>query len=217
MKRLLLLACLFSSVLHAQDTETTTNTAHYVFPAFTSGTVVLKNGEKQYYQLNYNTVSHEMIFDKDGTKLAIAKPEDVDTVFIGTRKFIYMNDVFYEVLTNTPVALFAEYKGTLKSQGSDIGYGMGSNLAGNTAVSAVKHSGLLYELNLPQDYSVSVKTDYWLRKEDKFYKANSSKQVAGVFQDKEKQVKELAKKNNTDFSKGEDIATLVKDIQQSNP
>src|ERR1700712_323238 len=99
--------------------------SHYVFPAFSSGKVLQKNGQFSDAVLNYNVLSGEIIFESGpGKYLALANPELADTVFILDRKFIPVGSKFYELLTASAYPLFLEYTCTVKEPGSDIGYGM---------------------------------------------------------------------------------------------
>ncbi len=84
----------------ATHIDQTVKLVQYVFNEFSPGTVKVKSGETYNQVLNYNILTNEMIFDNDGKYLAIANPENVDTVYISERKFIPLNNKFYEVLVN---------------------------------------------------------------------------------------------------------------------
>jgi len=213
MKNILILFLLFSTAALSQPEARSVQITHYILDTFYNGTILMKSGQKQDYMLNYNTLTHEMIFERAGERLAIAQPEDVDTVYINDRKFVYANKMFYEVLATTPVPLFVEYIGSVIRTGSEIGYGMSSSTTGGNGVSSIVQSGKLYDLHLPYDYKVKVKKKYWLRKGFNYYEANNAKHIIEVFPDKEKLIRELIKKNKTDFSKPEHITTLVVQIQ----
>lgn len=213
MKNFLVLFLLYSTAALSQPEARSVNITHYILDTFYNGTILMKSGQKQDYMLNYNTLTHEMIFERAGERLAIAQPEDVDTVYINNRKFVYANKMFYEVLATTPVPLFIEYIGSVIRTGSEIGYGMSSSTTGSNGVSSLIQAGKMYDLHLPYDFKVKVKKKYWLRKGFNYYEANNAKHIIEVFPDKEKLIRELIKKNKTDFSNPEDITTLVVQIQ----
>ncbi len=56
--------------------------SHYAFEDFTPGMVKLKGGKTYSKLLNYNILTNEMIFENEGKFLAIANPENVDTVLM---------------------------------------------------------------------------------------------------------------------------------------
>ncbi len=67
--------------------------------------VKMKSGETSNQVLNYNILTNEMIFNNAEKYLAIASPENVDTIYINNRKFIPLNNKFYEVLVNLHMPL----------------------------------------------------------------------------------------------------------------
>jgi len=213
MKNILALFILCSTAAISQPEQRSVQITHYVLDTFYNGTILMKSGQMQEYLLNYNTLTNEMIFERAGQRLAIAEPEDVDTVYINNRKFVYVNKKFFEVLATTPVPLFIEYVGSIIKTGSEIGYGMSSSTTGSNGVSSIINGGKMYDLHLPYEYKVKVKKQYWLRKGYNYYKANNTKHIIEVFPDKERLIRDLIKKNKTDFSKPEDITALVVEIQ----
>ena len=213
MKNILPLFLLISVSAFAQPEERSVQITHYVLDTFYNGTILMKSGERQNFPLNYNTLTREMIFERAGERLAIAQPEQVDTVYINDRKFVFVNKMFYEVLATTPVPLYLEYIGTVIKSGTNIGYGISSSNTSSSGVSSLINGGRMYDLHLPYDYTVRMKKLYWLRKGFNYFKANSAKQIMEVFPDKEKAIKDFVKEKKTDFSKPADIAALVVQIQ----
>ncbi|WP_153797150.1 hypothetical protein [Foetidibacter luteolus] len=217
MKYLFLLSLIYVTTVQAQSTlpppERQVSITHYALDSFHIGTVLLKSGGRQQYLLNYNTLTQEMIFERGGIRLAMAHPEDVDTVYILDKKFVFVNKVFYEVLATTPVALYGEYKCRVLRTGSQLGYGITSAAAGNTGISSLINGGKAYDLTLPYEYQVKMKQELWLRKGYNYYKANSLKQVILVFPGKEKLIRQLSKQKEIDFTKPQDIIALVKEVQ----
>ena len=109
------------SALHifAQKTEI----RHYIFPEFIKGSVLMKSGIKNEAMLNYNALTEEMIFDKNGNKLAIGQLESVDTVYIGSHKFIPQKGRFFEIIYSGKYQLFADHKASIVDPGKPADYG----------------------------------------------------------------------------------------------
>lgn len=187
---------------------------HYVFNEFRPGTVKMKSGETYTQVLNYNILTSEMIFDNNGKYLAIAAPDKVDTVYISDRKFIPMNNKFYEVLLSSPKPLLLEFTYTINEPGTSIGYGSTSTTAATTSLSSLVSTGGAYALKLPDDFKVIPGYNYWIMKEGKLEKAGNAKQFAKIFPDKKDEINDLVKKNNPNFSKREDVVELVKEIEK---
>ena len=116
--------CILSS-LYAQPVVNGKELYHYVFPSFMEGTVRQKSGEVNKTLLNYNSLTEEMIFDQSGQKLALDRTENVDTVYILSRKFIPVGKSFYEMAVNAPpLALFIQHKSEVIPPGNETGFGV---------------------------------------------------------------------------------------------
>ncbi|MEO5681646.1 MAG: hypothetical protein ABIQ88_03340 [Chitinophagaceae bacterium] len=211
LRKYMVLVCFFTCA-HAGAQEAVA-LSHYVLDGFVKGRVQQKNGSMDAAMLNYNVLSGEIIFESaPGQYLALANPEKVDTVFIQDRKFIPVNDKFFEVLTMVAYPLLLEYTCTVKEPGSDVGYGMTSVTTASTAVKALIQGGGAYSLHLPDGYRIIPGYNYWLYKDGKYQKANNAKQMIVALPEKRESINEWVKTNNTNFTKRGDITELVKHI-----
>ena len=123
MKCIYTLLCFIALSAKSQVSDEPVRLLHYALDSFVSGKVLLKSGAISNQRLNYNLVTQEMIFEDHGTYLAIAHPENVDTVFLGSGKFVPVKNAFYEILTGTTYPLFIAYTCTVKEEGNATGYG----------------------------------------------------------------------------------------------
>ena len=210
MKKVLLAISIlaFFNSAYCQDELPGKEIQHYVFPAFTEGTVKQKSGEINKASLNYNTVTEEMIFDKEGKQLALDKLENIDTVYIQSRKFVPFGSVFYEVATNTPISLFIQHRSQLVPPGNNTGFGS-SQTAAITNISDLKAAGLAYKLKLPDDYKLNNKTIYWLRKNNNYYIIKTEKHVEDLFADKADAIKKYVKDNKINFKNHQDLVKVI--------
>jgi len=207
----ILFLCWIATIADAQQAVAIT---HYVFPSFGKGVVLLKDGSRNEAMLNYNALSKEMVFETaPGRYLALASPEKADTVFIQDRKFVPVNNEFYELLTSYAYPLFVQYTCTVREPGANIGYGMSSSNLPSPAVKSLIKRGGAYSLKLPDGFEPAMTEAYWLFKDGKFQKANNAKQLAAAVPEKKEQVSALIKKNNTSFTKRKDITELVQQLQ----
>ena len=171
----------------------------------------MKSGDITEQLVNYNLLTGEMIYQNNGKFLAIANPKDVDTVFIQNRKFVPVNDVFYEWLTGSEPALFEEFTGTIKEPGAETGFGTTNASAASSLNSLVK-SGGVYELKLPDQFKVIPSHNYWMRNAGKFYLVNNARQLVKLFPSKKQWIEDWIKANNTNFSKQKDVIALIKSL-----
>lgn len=198
--------------LCAQSVQPVVALSHYVFDSFTKGAVLLKSGARSEQILNYNLLTSEMIFDAGGRYLAIAEPQAVDTVFIQDRRFVYMENKFYEVLATTPMPLLLEYTCTVQERGSSVGYGSASTTTAAAPVKTLITSGGAYALKLPEAYKVKVAYNYWILKESNLKKVNNTQQLINSFPGKKKMIAGWVKAAHTNFSKREDVVRLVQQL-----
>jgi hypothetical protein len=197
------------SVIKAQNSVEPTE-SHYVFPKFLKGTVKMKNGHRESKVMNYNMITEEMVYDKDGVMMAIDRLGTIDTVYFETRKFVPVEKVFYEELIKAPISLYLQHKNNLIPPGNSVGYGGTSQTASTTSLTSLTTSGTIYKLQLPSDYQVSNISQFWIRKEDKLYKASGERQVLKIFPEKAKEIKEFISQNKLNVKKTDDLITLVK-------
>ncbi|MBC7426045.1 MAG: hypothetical protein H7321_05870 [Bacteroidia bacterium] len=183
---------------------------HYVFPDFTEGTVKKKSGEIVKTLLNYNTITEEMIFQQAGTFRAFDNAERIDTVYIQNKKFVPAGMIFYEVATCTPVALFIRHQTEIVSPGNNTGFGT-TQTAAISNLNSLHRSGDAYQLKLPDDFKLTSRTEYLLKKNGNYNYINvkNFKQVETVFSEKAALIKDYVKTNKLSFNKSEDVIKLI--------
>ena len=209
----LFLICLSPYAIIAQNINQPVALSQYVFNEFSQGIVKMKSGEVSTQSLNYNIVTNEMIFNNNGTYMAIAQPENVDTVFIKDRKFIPLNNKFYEILVNEKFPLLLEFTATIKEPGNPTGYGGSSNISATSNLKSIISSGGSYALKLPDGYSVIAGYNYWIMEDGKLNKAGSYNQLIKIFPDKKEVINDFVKKNHINFSIREDMIFLINHLE----
>jgi len=212
LKSFFFLSFFFIQGLNAQPSNKPVQLLHYILDSFSTGKILMKSGVTTEQRLNYNLLTEEMIFQSNGSFMAIANPQEVDTVFIQNRKFVPVDSRFYECLTGDEPALFEEYTCSIREPGAETGFGA-TNTSATTSLNSLVKSGGAYELKLPNEFKVIPGHNYWLKKEGKFFKINSGQQLVKLFPSKKQWIVDWMKAKNTNFSKQEDVIALVKSIQ----
>lgn len=213
MKNSLCFIFLFVSVYAlAQINDKPAKLLHYALDLFVNGSVKVKSGAVYNQMLNYNLVTREMIFEQGAQYLAIAHPEEVDTVFINDRKFVPVEAAFYEYLGGTIYPVFIEYTCTTKEEGVPIGIGTTNTGAASSQKSLLKDVGA-YKLKLPDQFEIIPIHSFYIRKNNSYYKIKNEQQLAKLFPDKKEIIKSWVKNNHTNFSSEKDMLALVQQIQ----
>lgn len=197
----------------AQSSNRGVTLVHYALDSFTAGTVLLKNGTSSQQLLNYNAITGEMIFGSGDKYLALAHPQDVDTAFIGGRRFVPVADKFCEWLGGTQPALFKEYRCIIKEPGVDVGFGKSSTTA-STALSSFIRAGGAYGLKLPDEFEVVPSVKYFLRSKGKFYAFGNAQEAAKSLPAKKSAIEDWLKTHPSKFATDEERLQFVKALQE---
>ncbi len=191
---------------------------HYIFPDFVEGVVLMKNGRKNEVSINYNAISEEMIFVKGTHKLAIGSTESelIDTVFMENKKFVRLGGRFVEILHQSDACdLFVQYKCKLDYPGKDVGYGGTSQTAAVDNYSVNYSNGLVYELELPDDYETKPYLVYYLKQEGEVNEVTNLRQFMKRFKNKQDHFKAFVKDNNVKFENVDQVVSLINHLETS--
>jgi hypothetical protein len=215
MKRFFYLLIFSLWVTTSYSQEKALEVSHYLFPEFTQGIILMKNGTKNKAFLNYNSLTEEMIFKNKDNMLAIGETELelVDTVFIRDRKFITLNKKFVELISHSKYDLYVEHKCKLIPPGKPSAYGGTSETSAITSYSSINSGGRLYALKLPEDYEIKPFTFYWLKKNGELNKFISMKQLMKIYDDKKELFKDYVKKHDVKYENQESIAELIQYLE----
>lgn len=191
--------------------------SHYIFPEFSRGTVLLKNGTEYNSLLNYNSITEEMIFEDQGKRLAVSKEllDQIDTVFIRDRKFILLNKEFIELVHHSTIDLFVEHKCRVNAPGKPSGYGGTSQTAAITSYSSFYSDGKLYDLKLPEGYVPKPYFYYWLKKNGDYKIFVNMKQLRDLYPDKKEIFKDYLKKQGIKYEYQEGIVQLIEYLENN--
>lgn len=188
--------------------------SHYLFPEFIKGTVLMKSGVKNEAKLNYNALTEEMIFVKDGKNLAMTNLADIDTVYIGETKFFIMKNKFVEIVYHNQYDLYAAHKGSIVDPGKPAAYGGTSQTSAANSYSSFFANGQLYDLQLPEGVETRAVTEYWLKKDGQLQLFLNLRQLARLFEDKSDQFKKYTKENKVKYENEESLVGLIKYLEQ---
>jgi len=207
------LVCISS---HAQTNYV--ETSHYLFPEFTQGVVLMKDGIRNEALLNYNSLTEEMIFDNNGQKRAIANNEilQIDTVFIKDSRFVVLNEKFVEVVYHSKYELFIEHKCNVEEQGKPSGYGGTTQTGAATSVSSLYSQGrVVYDLKLPDEYKTSPYIVYWLKKDGELNKFINLRELRKFYEDRKDLYKKYLKMNRVKFQDQGSMIHLIEYMESN--
>ena len=115
---------------------------HFLFNQFRDATILYKNKKENRTALNYNKATEEMIYiSPEGKNMALYPIDQIDTVYFDKRKFVPVDNRFYEVLSRNKYTLYASYRCRMSIQAQNIGYGTSSTTAVDNISSLSQRTG----------------------------------------------------------------------------
>jgi hypothetical protein len=209
-KYFLLILVLLSKVMqtYAQEGELM---AGLLFPQYEQGYVVLKEGyTKVASRLNYDTVDEQMLFiDADSTVMALDGVA-VIVVVIGDRSFFPAGEkAFYEMRRIGTGEFFVRHKTKILSKGKASGYGTYSQTSsvGNLTIFSTQQG--TKQLKADEQFMGVREESVFLKNGNKFERIKSLKSLNNFFKNCKKEIEDFAKLNSTNFTKLEDVKSIL--------
>ncbi len=217
--KLYLFIFLFFTIATGLNAQQLKEISHYLFPEFKNGVVLMKSGTENPAQLNYNSATEEMVFMQGEQVLALAEItlSQLDTVFIEGRKFVLQNNKFAEVIHDNDYTLLIEHKCRVLAPGKPSGYGGTSQTSAISSYSSLSMGGQMYELELPDDFTVKPYFIYWLNDGSGWKEFRTISSLRRFYRKDRKEYNNYAKENNVDFDNPESITKLIEHIVTATP
>lgn len=181
----------------------------YVNEQFQSGVVTFKAMPQTTALLNYSSFDQSIVFKKDGQVLSLTNFDDIDTVYIHSKKYVPLKKVIYEVIDNkNKDVLLATYSYKMNFTPATTDHN-GSHTVDNAMVSNTVTSSYV---NRPYkaDYNLSVEKNYFIRVYNKNYRIKSISDWLKIFpESKSEQIKAYVQSNHINFTFEDDLIVLL--------
>jgi len=181
----------------------------YLYPEFSNAVLKMKDGKSLTSVMNYNMVTGNMVFEKDGKVYDLLNAGLIDTVYLHNSKFIRFGKAFYELIYAAPVSLFLHHKGDIVPAGKTGAYGTRTQTSSITSLSSISTESGYYNLALPSDLMVKVEQIYWVKMNDNMFSFTNLKQFLKIFPGREDELKEFIKSNHVRIERRDDIIELM--------
>jgi len=192
------------------------STPQYLFPDFTTGTVIMKNGRQQKLAINYNTITEKMVYLQNNNFFDMISINTIDTVVIMQSRFVPSGKVFFEVLYDGPVAFFIQHKGKLLPPPAPAAYGGTSQVSSSKYLNSVELSSGRYNLELPEDFKVQAEPVFWLRRDSAMASFLGEKQLLKLFPGNDQDIRKFIKQYHIKFDRLSDVVHLARFINEKN-
>jgi hypothetical protein len=189
--------------------NSTASLPQYLYPVFSTSNVKFKSGKSQTVLLNYNLVTEKMVFKKDDKLMDMINIEIIDTIFIGSSKFVPDGGIFHEVVIAAPVSLFIQHKAKLLPGGQPAAYGGTSQTSSTQMTTGMYSESGYYNFKLPADFIVKIEPVYWVRKDNKMYSFENKGQFLKIFPDKSAEIDKYIKQNHIKIDNPSQLNKLI--------
>lgn len=185
----------------------------YLLDKYTNGSVLLKNQTRVSTVLNYDAANRNMMYIANGIEMILDEMQGIDTVYIGTYKFIPNGQ--HGFLEMTPLkngTVFVNWK--LKKQFVGKKGAYGQVIQGSVEVlnvNAIKQQAGVSkrEDNVVDVYAQLNENEYWLLRNGKFVKCNNEKSLLKLFPSVEDLIKTFIKEQKLDFRNTQQAIAIV--------
>ena len=180
----------------------------FLFPVFADGVIIMKDASKSEARLNYNMVEEAMISEKDGVYWRSQNPALIDTIYLQNRKFVPVDNAFYEILATGEATFFLENKSKYVSVGEDIGYGVKSHSIDHTELTRFETWSSVVTVELPKNVTISKVSVNWVRRNGTMQRFNTEKQLLKMFSEKKIRISDYIDKQKINLKVREDLIKL---------
>jgi hypothetical protein len=198
------------------QSDTSQPLPQFLFSSFEKGLIHMKDGRALTAILNYNMVEEEMVFQQGKNYMVLDKPEEIDTVYLQNRRFVFTDKVFYEVINSGKVTLFIQHKSRYTEKGTATAYGMTTKTAATINVTSIQGGNQVRHLELPDNVVVTPANVFWAKINGEMKKFTNQNQLIKLFPGSEEKIKEFIKVNNIDLKSREGLMNLGNFINSLN-
>lgn len=184
----------------------------YLYPEFTSGSVLFKTNVFTERKFNYNYLNGEIEFLQSKDTFEIRNKKDIKSVIIAQDTFYYDNGYILQIKSGHPkVGLkeSIEFKDYVKKDG----YGSTGSAGARTSYGSIATEGSNYKLKVNEDVIYKrTKLYYILSNKGEFVLFNK-KNVNQLFPNYKSEIKTFLKTNKIKFDSEEDLLKLVEYLE----
>lgn len=184
----------------------------FLFDEYTEGKALIKGGFYTRTRFNYDCVNQELHFRERDQDMIMDNTSNIDTIYIGSRRFIPYETRFLEYIPTAKGVLLVDWKAKIHNIGRKGAMGIVSQSGGieKVDVQEMQHKGLDFTGN--DIYQVKYHNTYLIDMNGQPKKFNNLKSFVKLFpKEQQAEVEAIAKKQHTGFDDPEQVAALIAD------
>lgn len=179
-----------------------------LFDKYTKGTVLMKNRAKTNAELNFDAANNNMMFKQNGEEMILTGVNQIDTVYIGDRKFIPIKKIYLEAIPTKhgDICVYWNLKNVYK--GKKGAFGM-TTQAKVESINTAEFQYGVYEKQYVDVYELSNNNEYYLFKDEKPVVVKDERSLLKQFPAQQKKIKDYIKEQKIDFAKVDEVIKLL--------
>ncbi|MDL2277623.1 hypothetical protein LJC57_03430 [Parabacteroides sp. OttesenSCG-928-G07] len=210
MKRLIYLLLIISlgkTPLIAQS-----NNSDYLFEEFQHALIVYRDGRHYMANLNYNLASDCFLFidaQDNNTLKEFDDAKQIAMVRVGERTFLMTRSGKAQEIIQADPQILVEYKGKVRKEGKNVGYGGRSEIASVDVISTLALESQTYNLKGEQSLIVGLNKTYEIMINNKAKHFSNKTQFLKLFPKEKATLEKYIADNNINFLSIEQVIELV--------
>ena len=219
---LLLILC-FSSNLVAQNSMVRIKAGEnaatvlakeiYIYPEFTKGKVLSRDGSLGGGMMNYNTLVHEMQFiDQKGDTLALAHPETVRAIVIDGDSFFYDRIYIKQVASGEAIRLLKRSRLRVADKQKIGAYDMPTSNSSIESYNSFTNGLMRFAINVREDILMNRETLYYFADRYDTYVPANRRNLIRLLGRRHSAGEKYLKDHSVDFNNESDLVNLVSEM-----
>lgn len=193
----------------------------YLYPNFTPGNGIFKNGKIIPLMFNFNLLTCEMEFLKSKDTLYIAKKEELDFIVVVKDTFFY-HDAYLQKIRSGAINVFLKRRLEIKDIRKQGGLGQESRSSSIDSYNFLLYNNgkLSIDLKVSDDIIFQKTEEYFYSTSGNDYIQLNKKNIVKILPGREDDIKNYIKSNKVDFESREDLlklADFVSNLLSENP
>lgn len=179
-----------------------------LFDKYTKGVVLMKNRARTNAELNFDAANNNMMFKQNGEEMILTNVNQVDTVYIGDRKFIPVKKNYLEAISTKQGDIYIYWNLKNAYKGKKGAFEMTTQAKVESINTAEFHYGA-YENQYVDVYKLSNNNEYYLFKGEKPVVVKDEKSLLKQFPAQQEKIKDYIKEQKIDFAKVDEVIKLL--------
>ena len=179
-----------------------------LFKKYEKGIVLFKNHTKTHTLLNFDAANNNIMFKQGNEEMILINSNQVDTVYIGNRKFLPINKVYLECILTKYGEVYVHWNLKNVYKGKRGAYGITTQAKVESINTSQMNYGY-YENQYVDVYQQSNRNVYYLFRDEKSIVIKNEKHVLDAFPEYKDNIKKYMKEEEVNWRDTKKVIKLL--------